>query len=135
MAGDKKSSCLRQSRYLAATLNPNQIPSTTQSHTSLDQPSISRPTDADRNLDLDLRQSGNRHRSRSPHCIPSFRSAISPQKEDKTTLIRYRSTSPLLLASHINQAASTVTLLTASSNVNTTPINHPHLGLLILIEI
>ena len=40
------------------TLNQNQIPPTTPPHTTLDQPSIS--IDTDRNIDLDLRQTGSR---------------------------------------------------------------------------
>ena len=107
---------------MAATLNPNQIPSTTQSQTSLDQPSISRPTDTDRNLDLDLRQSGNTHKSRSPQRRPSFRSGTPSHREDRPT--RIRSTSPLPPLSHISQAASTVMLPTAPTNDRTT-LNQP----------
>ena len=106
MDGEKKRRRLRRSRYLAATLNPNQFSSTTQSQKSLDQPYISRPTDTDRNLDLDLRQSGNRQRSRSPQ-RPSFRSATPPQKGDGPT--RIRSTLPPPPPPHNSQAASTVT--------------------------
>ena len=89
MAGEKKRRRLRRSRYVE-TLNQNQISPTTLPQTPLNQPSIS--IDTDRNLDLDLRETGsrskdqprsdpdseNRRSSRSPQLIPSFRSATPP---------------------------------------------------------
>ena len=57
MAGEKKRRHLRRSRYVE-TLNQNQIPPTTPPQTTLVQPSIS--IDTDRNVDLDLRQTGSR---------------------------------------------------------------------------
>ena len=91
-------------RYVE-TLNQNQIPPATPSQAALDQPSIS--IDTDRNLDLDLRQTGsrsidqpksdpeseNRRSYRSPQRRPSFRSATPPQEADRPIWIR--STSPL----------------------------------------
>ena len=83
MAGEKKRRRLRLSRYVE-TLNQNQIPPTTSPQTTFDQPSIS--IDTDRNLDLDLRQSGSRKRSRSidkPRFDPDSenrRSSRSPQR-------------------------------------------------------
>ena len=87
-AGEKKRRRLRRSRYVE-TLNQNQVPQPHQ-QTALDQPSIS--IDTDRNLDLDLRQTGsrsidqvrsdpdseNRRSSRSPQRRPSFRSVTPP---------------------------------------------------------
>ena len=118
MAGEKKRRRLRRSRYVE-TLNQNQIPPTTPPQTTLDQPSIS--IDTDRNLDLDLRQTGsrsidqprsdpdseNRRISRSPQRRPSFRSATPPQEADRPIFIR--STSPLPPPPYIRQAASTLT--------------------------
>ena len=114
MAGEKKRRRLRRSRYVE-TVNQNQIfPTTPQ--TTLYQPSIS--IDTDRNLDLDLRQTGsrsidqprfdpdneNRRSSRSPQRRPSFRFATPPQEADRP--IRIRSTS--LPPPYIRQAASTL---------------------------
>ena len=104
MAGEKKRRRLRRSRYVE-TLDQNRIRPTTPSQTTLDQPSMS--IDTDRNLDLDLRQTGsrsidqprsdpdseNRRSSRSPQRRPSFRSATPPQEADRP--IRIRSTSRL----------------------------------------
>ena len=112
MAGEKKRRCLRLSR-IVETLNENQIPPTTPPQTTLDQPSIS--IDTDRNLDLDLRQTGSRSRdqprsdpdsenrrsSRSPKRRPSFRFAKPPQEADRP--IRITSTSPLPPLPYIRQ--------------------------------
>ena len=57
MAGEKKRRRLRRTRYVE-TLNQSQIHPTTPPQATLDQPSIS--IDTDRNLDLDLRQTGSR---------------------------------------------------------------------------
>ena len=78
MAGEKK-------RRHLEIVNQNQIPPTTPPQTTLDQPFIS--IDTDRNVDVDLRQtgsrsldqprsdpdSGNRRSSRSTQRRPSFR--------------------------------------------------------------
>ena len=118
MAGEKKRRRLRRSRYVEI-LNRNQIPPTTPPQTALDQPSIS--IDTDRNLDLDLRQTGsrsidqpkidpdseNRRSSRCPQRRLSFRSATLPQEADRP--IRIRSTSPLPPPPYIRQVASTLT--------------------------
>ena len=130
MAGEKKRRRLRRSRYVE-TLNQNQIPPTTPSQTTLDQPSIS--IDTDRNLDLYLRQTGsrsidqprsdpdieNRRSSRSPQRRPSFRSATPPQEADRP--IRIRSTSPLPPPPYIRQAASILSTPNAPNhdNINT----------------
>ena len=127
MAGEKKRRCLRRSRYVE-TLNKNQIPPTTRPQTTLDQPSIS--IDTDRNLDLDLRQTGsrsidqprsdsdgeNRRSFRSPQRRPSFRSATPPQEADRPMWMR--STSPLPPPPYIRQAASTLTPPTAQNDDN-----------------
>ena len=118
MAGEKKGRRLRRSRYIE-TLNQNQIPPTTPPQTTLDQPSIS--IDTDRNLDLDLRQTGsrsidqprsdpdseNRLSSKSPQRRPSFRSATPSQEADRPIWIRFISLLPP--PSYIRQAASTLT--------------------------
>ena len=133
MAGEKKRRRLIRSRYVE-TLNQNQIPPTTPPQTTLDQPSIS--IDTDRNLDLDLRQTGsrsidqprsdpdseNRRSSRSPQRRPSFRSAAPPQKAD--TPIWIRSTSPLPPPPYIRQTASTFTPSTASNHDNINIVAH-----------
>ena len=102
MAGEKKRRRLRRSRYVE-TLNQNQISPTTLPQTTLDQPTIS--IDTDRNLNLDLRQTGsrsidqprsdpdseNRRSSRSTQRRPSFRS-IHTHKDtvsNKTVLCHY----------------------------------------------
>ena len=129
----KKRRRLRRSRYVE-TLNQNQIPPTTPPQTTLDQPSIS--IDTDRNLDLDLRQTGsrsinqptsdpdseNRRSSRSPQRRPSFRSATPPQEADRP--IRIRSTSPLPPPPYIRQAASTLTPSTALNHDNINIVAH-----------
>ena len=93
MAGEKERCRLRRSRYVE-TLNQNQISPTTPPQTTLDQ--TSKSIDTDRNLALDLRQTGsrsidqprsdsdneNRRSSRSPKRRPSFRSATPPQEAD-----------------------------------------------------
>ena len=66
MTGEKKRRRLRRSRYVE-TLNQNQILPTTPPQTTLDQPSIS--SDTDRNLDLDIRQTGSRSIDQ-PRSIP-----------------------------------------------------------------
>ena len=127
MAGEKKRRRLRRSKCVE-TLNQNQIPPTTPPQATLDQPSIS--IDTDRNLDLDLRQTGSRsidqprsdpdheniRSSRSPQRRPSFRSATAPQEVDRP--IRIRSTSPLPPPPYIIQAASTLTPPTAPNHDN-----------------
>ena len=126
MTGEKKRRRLRRSRYVE-TLSQNQIPPTTPPQTTLDQPSIS--IDTNRNLNLDLRQTGsrsldqprsdpdseNRRSSRSQR-RPSFRSATPLQEADRP--IRIRSTSPLPPPPYIRQAASTLTPSTSPNNDN-----------------
>ena len=134
MAGEKTRRRLRRSRYVV-TLNQNQITQTT-----LDQPSIS--VDTDRNLDLDLRQTGSRsidqprsdpnsekrRSSGSPQRRPSFRSA-TPQKEADIP-IQVRSTSPIPPPPYIRQAASTLTsqhtsdALAKFESISRTPQRH-----------
>ena len=79
MAGEKKRSRLRRSRYIE-TLNQNQNPPTTPPQTTLDQPSIS--IDTDRNADLGLRQTGSRSidQPRSDPWNESRRSSRSTQR-------------------------------------------------------
>ena len=129
MAGEKKRSRLRRSKYVE-TSNQNQIPPTTPPQTTLDQPSIS--IDTDRNLDLDLKQTGSRaidqprsdpdsensRCSRSAKRRPSFRSATQPQEADIP--IRIRSTSPLPPP----QAASTLTPPTDPNHDNINIVAH-----------
>ena len=133
MVGERKRRRLRCSRYVE-TLNQNQIPPTTPPQTTLDQPSIS--IDTDRNLDLDLRQTGsrsidqprsdpdseNRRSSRSPQRRPNFRSATPLQEADRP--IRIKSTSPLPLPPYIRQAASTLTPPTAPNHDNINIVAH-----------
>ena len=137
MAGEKKRRRLRRSRY-AETLNQNQIPPTTLLQTTLDQPSIS--IDTDRNLDLDLRQTGsrsidqprsdpdskNRRSSRSPQRRPSLRSP--PLEADRP--IRIRSTSPLPPPPYIRRAASTLTPSIAPNHDNINIVAHKDMPLL-----
>ena len=123
MAGEKKRSRLRRSKYIE-TLNQNQIPPTTPPQTTIDQPSIS--IDADRNLNLDLQQTGsrskNRRSSRSPQRRPSFRSATPQHEADRP--IRIRSTSPLLPPPYIRQATSTLTPPTDPNHDNINIVAH-----------
>ena len=133
MAGEKKRRRIRRSRYVE-TLNRNQISPTTPPQTTLDQSFIS--IDTDRNLDLDLRQTGsrsidqprsdpdseNRRSFRSPQRRPSFRSATPPQEADRP--IRIRSTSPLPPPPYIRQAASTLTPPTAPNHDNINIVAH-----------
>ena len=105
-----------------ALLNPNQIPSSTQSQTSPNQPSISRAIDTDRDLDLDLRQSENRHGSRSPQRTPRFISATPPHEADRPT--RIKCASPLPPPPHISQAASMLTPPTGPNHDNINIVAH-----------
>ena len=112
----------------------NQIPPTTPPQTTLDQPSIS--VDTDRNLDLDLQQTGprsinqprsdpdseNKRSSRSPQRRPSFRFATPPQEADRPMQIR--STSPLPPPPYIRQATSTLTPSTAPYHDNINIVAH-----------
>ena len=75
MAGEKKRRRFRRSRYVE-TLNQNQIPNNTIT-TPLDQPSIS--IDTDRNLDLDLRQTGSRSRDQ-PRSDPDSENRCNSNK-------------------------------------------------------
>ena len=84
------------------TLDQNQIPPTTPLQTTIDQPSIF--IDTDRNLHLDLPQTGstsidlprsdpdseNRRISRSPQRRPSYRSATSSQEADRPIHLHHR---------------------------------------------
>ena len=110
-------------------LDQNQIPPTTPPQTTLDQPSIS--IDTDRNLDLDLRQTGSRsidldsensRSSRSPQRRPSFRSSTPLQEADKPIWIR--STSTLPPPPYMRQAASTLTPPTAPNRDNINIVTH-----------
>ena len=124
---------LRRSRYVENTQSKSNPP-TTPLQTTLDQLSVS--IDTDRNLDLNLRQTGsrsidtprsdpdseNRRSSRSPQGRPSFRSATPPQKADRP--LRIRSTSPLPPPPYIRQAASALTPPTAPNYDNINIVAH-----------
>ena len=133
MAGEKKRRRLRRSSPPPPP-PPPPPPQTTPSQTALDHPSIS--IDTDRNLDLDLRQTGsrsidqprsdpdseNRRSTRSPQRRPSFRCATPPQEADKP--IRIRSTSPLPPPPYIRQGAFTLTPPTARNHDNINIVAH-----------
>ena len=117
MADEKKETSFKTIQIRRNTQSKSNSPpkKITPPQTTLDQPSIS--IDTDRNLDLDLRQTGsrsidqprsdpdneNRRSSRSPQRRPSFRSATPSQEADR--LIRIRSTSPLPPPPYIRQAS------------------------------
>ena len=92
MASEKNRRRFRRSRY-AETIKIKTLQLHHHKQHLIDQPSIS--IDTDRNLDLDLRQTGsrsdpdreNRRSSRSPQRRPSFRSINLPKKIIETSLI------------------------------------------------